>query len=63
MKNININFGGLIGAIAGLAVVIWLAMTITGNAEKAGKIGIAGLIGGALAGNRLWDICFAKKKE
>jgi len=54
MKNVNLNFGGFIGAIAGAGVGA-LIIYLMGNLDApAPKLFVYCIIGGALAGNILW---------
>ena len=62
MKNINLNVGGLIGALvfgAGSAAIYFVAVNPEHPAENApAKLFILALVGGAFAGNFLWERLF-----
>jgi hypothetical protein len=65
MKNIDLNIGGLIGALAcgGIAAAIVFSTLDTTNRDRGPyKLIIFALIGGALAGNFLWGLIFKKPK-
>ena len=61
MKNFDLNRGGLVGALmgGGLAVVLGLA---GGTPRLIGKAVIAGVIGGAVAGNVAWQRIQSERK-
>jgi hypothetical protein len=66
MSNIDLNIGGLIGALAvgGLAAaVIFTSVDLTHSGRGPYKLIIFALIGGALAGNFLWQKLFKKPQE
>lgn len=57
MKNVNLNLGGLIGALIGGGLVAYFAFrNIDINTAGRGvyRAPIIGLVGGAFAGNFLW---------
>jgi hypothetical protein len=58
MPNINLNLGGLFGALAGFGAAAAIVVLAGGEARVIARIGIFGLIGGALAGNFLWAYFF-----
>ncbi|MBX3451217.1 MAG: hypothetical protein KF777_16745 [Planctomycetaceae bacterium] len=63
MNNIDLNLGGLIGALAcgGIAAAIVFSTLDTTNSGRGPyKLVIFALIGGALAGNFLWGLVFKK---
>jgi hypothetical protein len=65
MKNIDLNIGGLIGALAcgGIAAAIVFSTLDTANSGRGPyKLVIFALIGGAFAGNFLWGLIFKKPK-
>lgn len=66
MKNIELNIGGLIGAlacgvIAGIIIFSQIDLTTSGRGPY--KWIIFSLIGGAFAGNFLWSLVFKKEKD
>jgi hypothetical protein len=65
MKNINLNPGGIIGAILMLVFAI-ATVVLTSDpdsiGERAGEFGISALILGAFAGNYFWDRFFTKNE-
>ena len=65
MNNINLNWGGLIGALAGgvgVGAILFLLLPVTNEtASKIGMFSVAGVIGGAFAGNYLWGVVFGGK--
>jgi hypothetical protein len=66
MKNIHLNAGGVIGGLAGLAVgIVVMILLQAGNdpSEGGAKLTIFGVIGGAFAGNFLWELVFRKKEN
>lgn len=57
MQNIDLNLGGLIGAVAGGAIAGFVYYSYIGNGENervGPKLIIVAVIGGAFAGNSLW---------
>lgn len=66
MKNIDLNVGGVIGALAcgGIAAVVVFS---TFDAMNSGggpyKLVILALIGGAFAGNFLWGLVFKRPED
>ena len=68
MKNIDLNPGGLIGAIGGAslaALIVYLAYRDAGPPTAAPSVRsffLGLLIGGAFAGNFLWDRIVKKEK-
>jgi hypothetical protein len=65
MKNIQLNPGGVIGAILLLAVVI-IMVILTSDPNKVGSrvggVGVLAVFLGAAGGNYVWDRCFPKNK-
>jgi hypothetical protein len=64
MDNINLNVGGLIGALA-LGAVAAAAVFTTMDAAKGNlgpKLIIGAVIVGAIAGNFIWGAIFKKSK-
>lgn len=61
MNNINLNAGGVIGAIVcgGIAGAFVFSRVEAGEGGST-KLVIAALIGGAFAGNSLWAFVFKK---
>jgi hypothetical protein len=63
MQNINLNPGGLIGAVLALAAVI-ITVVLTSNPDTAGSrvggFGVPALFLGAFGGNYLWERLFSK---
>lgn len=65
MKNIDLNAGGLIGALAcgGIATAV-IALVDPANPAKGGRgpatVIVLALVGGAFAGNFLWELVFKK---
>jgi hypothetical protein len=65
LKNIDLNPGGLIGALAGMgiaAAIVFSSVDITKTGSWPFKVTILALIGGAFAGNFLWGLVFKKPK-
>lgn len=65
MKNIDLNAGGLIGALAcgGITAAVVFATVNPANAGRASaKFIIVALVGGAFAGNFLWGLVFKKSE-
>jgi hypothetical protein len=65
MQNIDLNIGGLIGALAcgGIAAGIVFANLDTTDSDRGPyKLIILALVAGAFAGNFLWGIVFKKPK-
>ena len=63
MKNIDLNVGGIIGAIAAgiiVAVVVFSTAGVDDPDRGQSRLIILGLIGGAFAGNFLWSLVFKK---
>ncbi len=63
MKNIDLNAGGLIGALAcgGIAAaIVFSTMEMGNNGRRPSKLVISALIGGAFVGNYIWGIVFKK---
>jgi hypothetical protein len=58
MSNMNLNLGGLFGALAGAAVLCTIVFILGGNARALGRATPIGLIGGAIVGNLLWAKLF-----
>lgn len=66
MNNINLNPGGLIGALVagGITAAILFSVIDPGETNRAPyKIFIFTIIGGAFAGNFLWAKLVSDKKE
>jgi hypothetical protein len=65
MKNIQLNPGGVIGAILLMAAVI-ITVFLTSDPNKAGGraggLGVLAVFLGAAGGNYTWDRCFPKNK-
>ena len=65
MKNIDLNAGGVIGALlagALVGVIAFSTMEDSDNQRGASKLLIAGVIGGAFAGKYLWGLAFKTKE-
>lgn len=65
MNNINLNAGGLIGALVLGAVAGMFVFLMSDQDElprRASKLVIAGVIGGAFLGNYLWGLAFKKEE-
>lgn len=62
MENINLNIGGLIGALGcgGLAAVVVFTTMDAANSRLGPKIIIGAVIVGAIAGNFIWGAIFKK---
>lgn len=66
MENLNLNIGGLIGAIVcgGIAAaIIFSTVDIDSSKRSPFKLIIFALIGGAFAGNYLWGRLFKKTEN
>ena len=66
MNNIDLNIGGLIGALVcgGIAAAIVFSTLETTNSGRGPfKLIIFALIGGAFAGNFLWRLVFKKPTD
>jgi len=66
MKNMNLNPGGLIGALIGGGIVAYFVFrNIDINTAGRGsyRAPMFGLIGGAFAGNFVWGKLFKKRIE
>ncbi|MCJ8329225.1 MAG: hypothetical protein HRT89_02500 [Lentisphaeria bacterium] len=65
MDNIDINPGGLIGAlvIGGIGFAILFANVDVDSGRAPYRLAIFILIGGAIAGNYIWASIFKKPKE
>ena len=66
MENINLNIGGLIGAIVcgGIAAAIVFSIVDLNNGKRPQyKLITLGLIGGAFSGNYLWGRIFKKPEN
>lgn len=63
MQNINLNIGGLIGALGcgGIAAVI-VFTTMDAQTRTGPKLIIVAVIAGAFAGNFLWGLVFKKSE-
>jgi hypothetical protein len=65
MKNINLNPGGLIGAVLMIAAVM-MTVILTSRPDniggRIGGIGVEALLLGAFGGNYLWDRLFTKRE-
>ena len=59
MKNIELNLGGLIGALLGGGIAAAVIFSQV-DASTAGRGDFKALIAGAFAGNFLWDKIFKK---
>lgn len=62
MKNINLNAGGLIGALACGAIaaaIVFLTVDMQKDGRPA-KLVILAVIGGAFVGNFLWERVFQR---
>jgi hypothetical protein len=58
MKNVNLNPGGIIGALLMLATVIVIAVLASNPDSVGGRIGgfgVPALFSGAYCGNHLWE--------
>jgi hypothetical protein len=65
MNNINLNLGGVIGAVLMLIVVMVTVVFISSEDSIGGRIGglgVPALFLGAFGGNYLWDKFISKKK-
>lgn len=65
MKNIDLNVGGLIGALAcaGIAgAILFSTMDQPDGGRGPYKLLLFALIGGAFAGNYLWGLVFKNPK-
>ncbi len=65
MKNINLNPGGVIGALLMIAaVVIFVSLTSSTDSisGRIGGIGAPAVLLGAFGGNYLWDRVFTKRE-
>ena len=65
MKNIDLNPGGLIGALACAGVyaaIVFSSVDIAASGPRPIKLITLPLIGGAFAGNFLWGLVFKKPK-
>lgn len=65
MNNINLNVGGVVGAIAcgGIAAaVVFTTVDTTNSGRGPYKLIILAVIGGAFVGNFLWGLVFKKSK-
>lgn len=66
MSNIELNAGGVIGALVGggvVAAVVFSLVETTEGGRGPYKLIIVGLIGGAFAGNFLWGQVFKKPDD
>jgi hypothetical protein len=54
IRNINLNVGGVFGALVGGGAVVAIVLLAGGPPASLAKLGMLGLAGGALAGNFLW---------
>ena len=65
MKNIQLNLGGVIGAILLTAAVI-VTVVLTSNPNdiggRMGRFGVPALFLGAFGGNYLWNRLFSKRE-
>jgi len=59
MKNVNLNTGGVLAALAGL--VGGAALGISLGLENVAGIALSGVICGAYLGNKIWDSVFGKR--
>lgn len=65
MANMNLNVGGILGALAGVGIAVWLAFFsgYMDDARRPGRmIGFLAL-GGGIAGNFIWGLAFPKREE
>jgi hypothetical protein len=65
MKNIDLNPGGLIGALACLGTyvaIVFSFVDITKTGSSPIKLMVVPLVGGAFAGNFLWGLVFKKPR-
>jgi hypothetical protein len=64
MNNINLNLGGIIGAVL-MLVAVGIILVLTSNVDniggRVGGFGVPALFLGAFGGNYLWDRFFSKK--
>lgn len=65
MENININAGGVVGAIvAGLIAAVVLFVLMDASAGRGpGKLVVGAIIAGAIGGNLLWAAVFPPKPK
>ena len=64
MKNINLNLGGLIGALicGGIVAIVVFSDIDQANKNGSTRMIIPALLGGAFAGNYLWEWAVKKRK-
>ena len=65
MKNIDLNLGGIVGALVcgGVAAaIIFSSIDATSSSRAPYKLVIVALIGGAFAGNFVWGLVFKRQK-
>lgn len=65
MKSIDLNIGGVIGALAcgGIAgAIVFSTVDATNSGRGPYKLMILAVVGGAFAGNFLWGLVFKKPK-
>ena len=65
MKNMNLNPGGIVGALdcgVAVGVIAFMALGID-HPRRPAKLAILGVIGGAVAGNVLWGLIFKRPNK
>jgi hypothetical protein len=63
VKNITLNFGGLIGGLMGLGVGVSIIYWKGDTEGRIGKLITVCVCGGAIAGNYLWGLAFPADGE
>lgn len=59
MKNMNLNVGGLIGALLTIGgVLAYCFLATTEVPSRIGKLVVAAAVGGGVLGNWLWSLAF-----
>ena len=61
MSNFNLNPGGIIcGLLGGVGAGVYLYSN-TDDAQRIGKLVVACIVGGAVAGNFIWGLIFRSR--